>query len=146
MSRLKVRTTPQAATEKWVRNLGQSQQAIEEGVNNVTKAPGQAAAENLDKYLAGVQESAQKWRSRVASVSLESWKEAMVKVGAPRVAQGAQQKQGKMQAFQEEFFPVLERNMQQVHAMPGNNVEQRIQKALAMMRLNHGFKRGQRGG
>ena len=137
-----VKVTPQEAAAQWVSRLSSSQQRIEAGVARVQTAPGQAAAAALQKYLAGVQEAANKWRARVASVSLADWQNSMKQVGIPRIAQGAQAKQGKMESFMAEFLPVLDRNLSQVDSMPADTYEQRKARAVRMMDLNHGFKRG----
>lgn len=137
-----VRVTPQQATDKWVTRLSGATQEIQQGVQNVQRAPGLAAAEKHQKWLQAVQEGANKWRRNVASVSLESWQRSMVNVGVPRIAQGAQQKRDKVQAFAEEFFPHLERGVAAVERMPDTTFEDRIQKAVAMMRHNRTFRRG----
>lgn len=137
-----VKVSPTEAAKQWVDRLSSSQARIEAGVAAVQTAPGAAAAANIDKYLAGVRENANKWRSRVAAVSLSDWQHAMREVGIPRVAQGAQAKVSKMEAFMTEFLPVLDRNLGQVHAMPSGTYEQRKARAIKMMDLNHGFKRG----
>lgn len=146
MARTAVRKTPQEATEHWVTRLGQSGPAIEAGVKRVQTAPGQQAAAQVQKYLAGVQEKAAKWRNNVARVSLQEWQDHMLKLGVPRVAQGAQEKRGKMEAFQSEFFPFLDRVMQQLAVMPTTTKAQRIQKAVAAMNKIGEFQRGGRTG
>lgn len=107
----------------------------------VTEAPGVAAARQLQKYLNGVTENAQKWRQRVASISLQSWQESMKNVGIPRIASGAAAKVHKVEEFQAEFFPHLEAVMKQVNGMPSTTQAQRIQRAVAMMEGNAKFKR-----
>jgi hypothetical protein len=66
----------------------------------------------------------------------------MKTVGIPRIASGAAAKVGKVEAFQAEFQPHLERVMATVHAMPSTSLSQRIQRAVAMMEGNAKFKRG----
>jgi hypothetical protein len=137
-----VRVTPQQAANKWKERLSAATTEIEQGVARVTVAPGMAAAAQLQKYLTGVQESAQKWRANVSRVSLGEWQDAMKTVGIPRIASGAAAKVGKVEQFQSEFQPHLEKVMAQVHAMPSANQSQRIQRAVAMMEGNAKFKRG----
>lgn len=137
-----VRATPQDATTKWVNNLSGSTESIKAGVARVTTAPGQKAAAQSAKWLARVTASQEKWRQRVGSVSLQSWQDSMVNVGVPRVAQGAQQKQGKYQAFAAEFFPYLAQGVQRIDAMPSVTLEDNINRAIQMIRHNAAFKRG----
>lgn len=137
-----VRVSPQQATAKWLSRIQAATQEITQGVERVQTAPGQAAAAKFQKWVTGVQESAQKWRRNVARVSLQEWQDSMKQIGIPRVAQGAQAKQGKVERFQSEFFPYLEAGMRQVASMPDTTLEDRIAKATAMMRYNANFKRG----
>ena len=135
-----VRVTPDQGAQKWTSRLSAASTEITNGVNRVTVAPGQLAAAKFDKWLAGVQASAQKWRSRVASVPLETWRAATI-AGIPRIATAAQAKQGKYQAFASEFYPFLEAGMAKVHALPDSDINARINRAVQMMQYNATFKR-----
>jgi hypothetical protein len=141
-----VRANAQQATEKWVTNIGQATQRITSGVQAVQVAPGQAAAAAHQKWLTRVQESADKWRQRVGSVSLQDWQSAMINVGIPRVAQGAQAKQHKMESFMNDFLPYLTQGVQRVEGMPSVTLEDNINRAVAMIRHNSQFKRSGSGG
>lgn len=137
-----VRVTPAQAASKWKDRLSAATTEIEQGVARVQEAPGMAAAKQINKYLAGVQASAQKWRTNVSRVSLGEWQDAMKNVGIPRIATGAAAKVGKVEQFQAEFQPHLEKVMAEVHAMPSDNLAQRIQRATRMMEGNAKFTRG----
>lgn len=136
-----IKSSPQEATQKWVNNLSASTTHIQAGVSRVTVAPGQKAAAQADKWLQRVTASKDKWRSRVGAVSLQDWQSAMVNVGIPRVAQGAQAKQSKFTAFATQFFPYLEQGVARVQSMPSTTLEQNIQRAVAMIQHNAQFKR-----
>lgn len=136
-----VRVSPEQATSKWVQNISAAGAAITQGVNGVTQAPGQAAAAQADKWLLKVQASKDKWKSRVGSVSLQSWQQSMINVGIPRVASGAQAKQAKFTAFATQFFPHLESGLAKIKAMPSTTLEDNIARATAMIRHNAAFKR-----
>jgi hypothetical protein len=129
---------PTSATAKWVNNLSNSTQAITDGVNSVTTAPGQAAARQVQTWLARVQASAQKWATNTAAVSLPDWQQSMITTGIPRIASGAQAKQGKYQAFATKFFPYLQTGVAQVKAMPKVTLQDGINRAVAM--INHNAK------
>src|SRR5512143_2754835 len=137
-----VRVTPEQATAKWVNRLSSATNEIQQGVARVQVAPGQAAAAKFQKWLQSVNDSANKWRRNVANVSLSDWQASMTNIGIPRIAQGAQQKQGKFERFAAEFFPHLERGISTVKAMPDTTFEDRIQRSVAMMRHNRDFRRG----
>jgi hypothetical protein len=136
-----VRVSPQEAATKWKERLSAATGEIERGVAKVTVAPGMAAAAQMQKYLNGVTENAQKWRTNVSKVSLAEWQESMKNVGIPRISQGAAAKVGKVEQFQAEFQPHLEAVMKQVNSMPSTTQAQRIQRAVAMMEGNAKFKR-----
>jgi hypothetical protein len=136
-----VRSDPQTATAKWVSNLSNSTQAMTRGVQAVTVAPGIAAANAADKWLQNVTAAKDKFASRVRSVSLSDWQNAMTSYGINRVSQGATAKQAKMQSFMTEFLPHLKTGVQQVEAMPHMNLEDGINRAVAMIRHNAQFKR-----
>lgn len=136
-----VTITPDQATAKWVQRLSASTPQIQQGVQNVTVAPGHLAAAQKAKWLAKVTASQAKWASRVGSVSLSSWQQAMINVGLPRIAQGAQAKQGKYNAFLQSFLPYLQRGVAQVSAMPNVTIEDAINRAVAMIRFNAAFVR-----
>ncbi len=88
--------------------------------------------------------SEEKWARNTGRVTADEWKRAFLEVGVPRIAQGAQAKQGKYEAFASEFFPHLERGVQAVERMPDTTFEQRVQRAVAMMRHNREFQRSSR--
>lgn len=139
-----VRVNAEQATRKWVDRLSGATTEIQEGIQRVDTAPGQKAVAKRDKWRNNLQASEQKWVNNTGRVTLEEWKQSAVEIGVPRIAQGAQAKQGKMRRFQEEFLPFLARGVQQVEAMDDTTFEQRVQKSVAMMRHNRNFRRGQR--
>lgn len=130
---------PTSATAKWVSNLSGATQHIQAGVEAVTVAPGQKAAQQSAFWLQRVQQSQQKWASRVASVSLQSWQQSMISVGIPRIAQGAQAKQQKYADFASKFFPYLAQGVAKVKAMPKNSLADSIARATAMIQHNAAY-------
>lgn len=136
-----VRVTPDQAQAKWLTRIQGATQDITNGVNNVQVAPGTKAAAQSAKWLQNVTAAQDKWKRNVGAVSLEQWKQYMLNVGVPRVAQGAQAKQAKFGSFAQQFFPHLEQGIAKVQAMPSTTLEDNIQRAVAMMRHNASFKR-----
>lgn len=141
-----VRATPEQATSRWVNGLSGATQKITDGVNRVTVAPGTKAAAAQQKWMARLQASQAKWASRVSSVSLQEWQQAMTTIGVQRVAQGAQAKQGKFSAFMADFLPYLQAGVSRVEAMPSVTIEDNINRAVAMIRYNAQYKRSGQSG
>lgn len=136
-----VKTTPEAATAKWVANLSGAADRMKSGAMNVKVSPGVKAAQSADKWLARVTAAKAKYIAGTQRFSLADWQNAYVNVGIPRVAQGAQAKQGKMQNFLAEFIPFLQQGAANIDAMPTATLEQAIAKATAQMRYNASFVR-----
>lgn len=130
---------PTKATAKWVTNLSNATQAITAGVNDVTVAPGQLAARQVNTWLARIQASAQKWAKNVGAVSLQEWQQAMINVGIPRIAQGAQANQGKYLAFAQSFYPYLSQGQAKVKQMPKVTLQDGINRAVAMIQHNAAY-------
>lgn len=137
-----VRATSASATAKWVQNLSAATERMQSGAMGVTKAPGQAAAQAADKWLARVTQSKAKFAANVGRVSLQDWQNAYVNIGIPRVAQGAQAKQSKVTAFMDSFLPYLSRGVATIDQMPNVTLEDGIARATAMIRYNSKFQRG----
>lgn len=127
------RGTPQQIAEKWATRLGGATQSIQDGVNRVTTAPGQKAAQQKQAYVDNVVAKSDKWAARVAAVSLEEWKSATV-AGASRVSAGAQAKKGKMQRHMENFLPFLDTVQAKVAQMPRGTLEQNLARMMVNAR------------
>lgn len=135
------RVTAEQATKKWVERLSASGTQITDGVRGVTVAPGVKAAQSKDLWAQRVAAAKDKWASRVAAVSLPEWQDAMINVGIPRIATGAQAKQGKVQDFMSKFLPYLDQGVAVVNAMPKGDLGMSIARCAAMITHNSKFKR-----
>lgn len=133
--------SPQEATQKWVTRTSAATADVQRGIERVTEAPGRKAAAKVEKYRTGVTGAVDKWARNTGRVSLEEWKQAAIGVGVQRIASGVQAKQGKMERFATEFYPHLEAGQRKVDAMPDNDINARVQRAVAMMLHNAEFKR-----
>lgn len=136
-----VRSTSAQATAKWVANLSAATERMTAGAQAVQTAPGQAAAAAADKWLARVTQAKQKFATNVAAVSLQSWQNSYINIGIPRVAQGAQAKQAKVQSFMDQFLPYLANGVAQIDKMPSTSLQDGIARATAMITYNSKFKR-----
>lgn len=133
--------SPADAANKWASRLSGSTQEITAAVQAVRTAPGALAARNVEAWAQRTIAAKQKWARNVAAVSLPEWQDKMINVGIPRIASGAEANKGKWEAFANDFFPHLEAGVQKVKAMPNNNIEDGIQRAVAMIRHNSSFVR-----
>jgi hypothetical protein len=136
-----VKSDAQSATTKWVTNLSNSTAAMTAGANRVTTSPGAAAAAAADKWLAKVTAAKAKFAARVGAVTTDQWRNAYTTYGIQRVASGAQAKQSKMLAFQTDWLNYLNANMSKIDRMPTTTLQDGINKAVAQIQLNAGFKR-----
>lgn len=134
------RVTPEQATAKWLARLSQSGQQITDGVNGVTVAPGQKAAASKDLWAQRVAAAKDKWARNVGKVSLADWQKSMIEVGIPRIASGAQAKQGKVQEFMQKFLPYLDQGVAKVNAMPKGDINASIARAVAMIQHNAAYR------
>lgn len=128
---------PTTAAAKWAANLAGATQRITDGVNAVQVAPGLAAARQKAVWVQNVAASQDKWASRVAGVSLQSWQQSMITKGVPRIASGATAAQPKMEAFLGQLIPFLQNAKQ---ALPARGtLDQNIARSAAMIRATSTF-------
>lgn len=132
-------STPQEAAAKWRQNLSASTQAIQQGVQNTTVAPGQAAARQQAQYIAGVQASAQKWATNVSKVSLSDWQQSMIQKGLPRIAGGATAAEGDFTDFMTKLLP-YQNNLKGTLPARGS-LEENIARSAAWIRGMSNFSR-----
>lgn len=133
------KTTPQQAADDWANNLGASTSKMQRGINAVTQAPGMAAAAQKDKWLAGIQQSANKWATNVAAVSLDYWKQQTAGIGLQRVGQGATAKKGKMLKHLTSWLPYMDAQGQMLQSMPSVTYEQRKARMIAAIDHAHAY-------
>lgn len=134
--------TPQTFAKKWAANASAATQSMRDGVNAVTEAPGAKAAQAADRWAQGVQEALAngKFAANVGSVSLESWRNAMIKKGIPRVATGAAEAIPVVEQFAAQLLPVTSRAKSECAAMP----QGKGANAVARMMRNYEIMSGMR--
>lgn len=138
-----INITPSEAAQKHARNLKQSTPDIQRGVERVTVAPGQLAAAQVDKMRTNINKSLDDgtWARRVSSVTVDEWKDDMIKKGIPRIAAGVEAAIPKTTEFFSQFLPHLEKVQAVVQAMPSVTLEDGINRAVANIRGNAEFVR-----
>ena len=131
--------TPDQVAAKWANNLGAATASIQQGVEAVKVAPGQAAARQKGAYVQNVQAAADKWAANVAAVSLQSWQNDMVAKGIPRVATGASAAAPKMTAFMGKLLPYIDSGKSQLPAR--GNLQQNKARVMAWIDYMAGFSK-----
>lgn len=122
----------QVAAQRWVQGLSGATAKIQQGIEAVTQAPGAKAAAQQALYLSQIQANAAKWARNTAAVSLQSWKDAAISKGIPRIALGAQQAQPKMEAVMTKLLPFISNAKSSLDAQnPRGNLQQNIQRMVA---------------
>lgn len=130
--------TPQQYSKKWATNISAATPSITAGVNAVTEAPGAKAAQAADRWAQGVQEAlaSGKFAANVGSVTLEQWRQAMLKKGVQRIASGATEAIPVMEQFAAQLLPVTARAKAECAAMPqgkGSNAVARMMRNYEIM-------------
>lgn len=134
-------TDANAVAQKWATRLSGATQAITDGVNAVTQAPGAKAAAQADVWLAKLQASRDKWVRNVSAVSLGQWQQAMTTKGVQRIASGATAAVPKMTAFMQQWLPYEQAGVQALASQPRGTIDQNIQRMVTMVRYNAQFVR-----
>jgi hypothetical protein len=129
--------TASQITAKWLTNYQGSSQAMTDGSNAVSVAPGVAAAAAQAYWLTRIQASANKWATNVAAVTLPEWKSAYQTLGITRGQAGAQAKQGKYLTFITAYLAFLPGAVATVKAMPKGNIAQSQARAAAMIMASY---------
>ena len=142
MVKVVARVNAKEAADKLVRRLSGATQDVIRGVERVTEAPGIKAAAAQDLMLARVMEAitSGKWADAVSAISLPDWKKAMLDKGVPRIAQGVQAAQPKIQAFFEQLLPAVDAAKSEIESMPNLTLEDRIARSSAFQRRMADFQ------
>ena len=119
--------------DKWGRRLNAAGTDIQNGVNNVTVAPGIKAAQQKALWLQRIQERADVWAKQVAAVPLESWKSAMLNKGVQRIAAGVTAAQKNKTQQIAALLSAVDTARAAAIAQPRGTLEQNIQRSITFM-------------
>lgn len=138
-----VNITPEEFQEKHARRLKAATEDMRRGVERVSEAPGKKAAEKVDKWVAAItsSETQQKWARRVASVSLDDWKQKMISKGIGRVAAGIDAAAPKTIEFATKLIEHQNRGLTALERMPDLTLEDSVNRAATWIRHMANFKR-----
>jgi hypothetical protein len=137
-----VAKTAAQVAQKWATNLAGSTASIQAGVQAVTVNPAQQAAAAVNQYLAGVQQAVAdgSYVNGLSKVTLQSWQQAMLVKGVPRIASGATAAQPKFQAFMGSWLPYMQQLQQTLQATPRGDLQTNIQRAVTAMNFAAAYK------
>lgn len=137
-----VRGTPGEVAQKWRDRTSSATADYVAGVRRVTRAPGEQAARQAQKYLDKTRENVQKFQRNVAAVSLEEWQSAAEEKGAPRLATGVQAATSKVEDFHAELGPHIDRGLNHLAQMPSTTLQDGVARASWWIQHMASFRRG----
>lgn len=135
--------TPQAFAEKHIRRTKAALEDMRAGVMAVTVSPTIKAAAKADKMKARLMEAIDsgKWAEGLRRVTLEQWKDKMLKLGISRVGQGLDENRGKIEDFAAQILPYIDSGIGKIASMPDVTLEDSIQRMAEWSRHMSKFKR-----
>ncbi len=128
---------------KWQRRLAQSTEDIKKGVEGVTTAPSERAVAKKEKFVTELMRAIEegKWEQALRQYGLEEWKRDMIQKGIGRISQGAEAAKSDFADFMSQFLPYAEEVAKKADAMSDTTLEDRINKAIFVMRELAKFRR-----
>ena len=130
-----VTMSAQQFADNWRTGLTSSVQKIKDGIGRVTESPMAKAAQNQDKWVAGIQKAAQsgRWANSLNQVDLQTWKTVTAQKVGERLAGGAQAAVPKVQKFAQYLIPAVNAASQQIDGMPKLTLQDSINRVAAFM-------------
>jgi len=134
--------TPAQVAAKWAQRAQSATQALQDGINGVTVAPGQLAASKQDKMLANITQAitSGKWAQNVSAITLQQWKDAMLTKGVQRYGAGVSASQTKFQTFMGKLLPYQANIQAQLASMPDLTLQDNINRAIYVIQQMAAFK------
>ena len=135
--------TPQEFQEKHARRLKAAIGDMQTGVGKVTVSPPHQAAAKIDKMQARLMEKFADGtiKRRLLAVSVDSWKNAMITKGLPRVAQGIDGAAQKVTDFAAQLLPAVDAAKSKIVAMPDLTIEDSINRMTTYVREMAKFRK-----
>jgi len=129
--------------EKHIRRTKAALEDMRAGVNAVTVSPTIKAAAKVDKMRSRLMEALDsgKWAAGLKRVTLDMWKDKMIKLGINRVSQGLDENKAKIEAFAADLLPYIDNGLNKINSMPDVTIEDSIQRMSAFTRYMADFKR-----
>ncbi len=126
----------QEYVEKHATRLKGSVQDITRGVNRVTESPGAAAARQVDLMVAKINQAHAEGRLQrsLENIDLGEWKDAMVKKGVGRIAQGVDAAMGKNVRTAQNLLSAVDGAVSEVNQTPRGDLETNIGRMTTFVR------------
>lgn len=100
--------SPADALKKWQSGMQSAGANYKTGINSYQGNPGQAAADQKDAYISGVNASADLWADRLRNTDPAFWKQRCNDVGASRLQEAGTKSANRMGAFLQKFLPFVQ--------------------------------------
>lgn len=137
------RLTPEQAQEKHARRLKGSIEDIRLGIERVTVAPTEKAAQKIDKmkinYLKSIDSG--KVERGLKRVGLDEWKQKAINKGLNRIGAGIDEAKDKQVRFYGELFPFQDTIKTKVDKLPDITLEDNIGRMTTFVREMAKFQR-----
>jgi hypothetical protein len=132
-----------SVVRKWAANAGGAQQAYIDGIEATTVDPTALAVANEQGYLQGVQQAVSSglWRRKLQAVGRAGWMAAAV-AKAGNFGTGIQAGQAKYERSMQTWLPIIQQVGAAAKAMPGQTIDQRLQRSAYVGRTLYNRKRG----
>jgi len=116
------------------------------GVQNPKVSPTEAAIAVADSWhrIMSDARTKEKWVEGRKAAGDETWLAGILGKGADRLIPGVEFGIGKYLDFASEFYPYMASKIAEIKEMPKVTIEDRINRAAAMIRHNYNFKRKKR--
>lgn len=133
----------EAAAAKYRRNFSGAAETVRVGVESVTEAPGKAAAAKADEWhtIMSATETKERWRKSVAAVTLPEWASAMLNVGIPRMAVGAEVGGNKWEEWYKTARPKIVAGLATLTKRGPKMSETNITRVREMAKVMNGLRR-----
>lgn len=128
------KVTAEEYAKDWGQGLSGATERIRRGITKTTEAPGVKAANQSARYVQGVQNKAELWKSRVSGVSLEDWKKKFIDKGLGRIAQGVTSALPEQVAMATKLLAAVDAAVIESNKIPKGDIEASVQRAAAFMR------------
>ncbi len=127
---------------KWTKNTKAAGDEMRKGIQSVTEAPGLKAAAAVENMRVGINKALDDgtWQDNVSSVSLEEWKDKMLRKGVPRVSAGVDAAGPKVVQFHQQLGDHQERINSTLEGMPNITLEDGISRMIAQVEGMSQFK------
>lgn len=138
---------PELGAKKLLERVRQSKSFYMYGVQNPKVSPTEAAVAVADSWhrIMSDPKTKEKWVENRKAAGDETWLAGILGKGADRFVPGVEFGIGKYLDFAQEFYPYMAAKVAEIKQMPKVSIEDRINRAAAMIRHNYNFKRKKRG-